>query len=361
MKSLLMRLALSRQAIGLALALLSAAAVIAASGSSPTEALSAMLIGAVGDLPAAAGESIKAGRPILPNELLRLLAKATPLILSGLAVAVALKAGLFNIGAEGQILVGAFAAAAVGAAWSGVPSFVHLPMCLLAAMATGAVWAGLAGFLKAWRGAHEVIVTIMLNYIAILATHYLVNGPARDPSSLAPATRLVQPGARLWALDGGTNFSAGIALALAAAIGVSLLFSRLRLGFEIRAVGENPIASRVAGIPVRRTVVIAMAISGALAGLAGAVEVLGVHRRFLDAFSPGYGFDSIAVAFLGNMNPAGIVASGCLFGGLASGAVHMEAYTSTPRQIAGILQAVVILAVAVRATRRSRSASGGRQ
>ena len=360
MKSALLRLAWSRQAIGLAAALFTAAAVIAATGSSASEALRTMVVGAVGDLPAAVAESLKSHRLILPNEILRLLAKATPLILSGLAVAVALRGGLFNIGAEGQILVGAFAAAVLGAAWPGLPAYIHLPACLLAAMLAGASWAAIAGVLKAWKGAHEVIVTIMLNYIAIQLTHYLVNIPARDPSSLAPATRLIQPGARLWALEGGTNFSAGIGLALAAAAGVWYLFARTRLGFEIRAVGENQLASRLAGIPVSATVVLAMAISGALAGLAGGVEVLGVHRRYLDAFSPGYGFDSIAVAFLGNLHPAGIVASACLFGGIAGGAVHMEAYTNTPRQIAGIIQAVVILAVAARWPVFSRSRDGQR-
>jgi simple sugar transport system permease protein len=307
-----------------------------------------MLFGAIGDVPGAVRESIASHRIVIPSELLRSLAKATPLLLSGLAVAVALRAGMFNIGAEGQILLGAFAAAAVGAGWHGAPMAVHLPLCLVAGMASGAVWSAIAGALKAWRGAHEVIVTIMLNYVAIQITHYLVNGPARDPGSLAPATRAVEPTARLWALEGGSNFSAGIAIALLCALAVWFLFAKTRLGFELRAVGENPRAARSAGISVPRTLVISMALSGALAGLAGAVEVLGVHRRYLDAFSPGYGFDSIAVAFLGNLTPGGIVASACMFGGIAAGAVQMEAYTNTPRQIAGIIQAVVILVVAAK-------------
>ncbi len=361
MKSLLVRCAMSRQAVGLFMAIIVAAGIIAATGSNAAEALSAMFYGAIGDIPSAVSESFKSHRLVLPNEPLRLIAKATPLILSGLAVAVALRAGLFNIGAEGQILVGAFAAATVGAAWPGTPAILHLPACLVAGMLAGASWAAIAGALKAWRGAHEVIVTIMLNYVAIQLTHYMVNGPARDPSSLAPATRLIQPGARLWALEGGTNFSAGIVLAVAAAVAVWHLFARLRIGFEIRAVGENPEAARMAAIPVARTMIVAMAISGALAGLAGAVEVLGVHRRYLDAFSPGYGFESIAVAFLGNLHPAGIIASACLFGGIAGGAVHMEAFTSTPRQIAGIVQAVVILAVAVRWNAAGRADRNARQ
>lgn len=351
MTRLVRRVLLSRQALGLAMAGAAAWVIIAMSGGNSREALSAMLIGAFGDLPDAVRRAVTSGDLSIPNEALRALAKATPLLLSGLAVALAMRAGLFNIGAEGQLLVGAFAAAWAGAAWHGLPAGLHVAGSLAVGAAAGAAWAAVAGALKAWRGAHEVIVTIMLNYVAIQLTHYLVNGPARDPDSLAPATRVVLPTARLWAIEGGANFSTGFGLALAAAVGYHFLFRRLRLGFEIRAVGRNPQAARCAGIHVPRTMVTAMALSGALAGLAGAVEVLGVHRRFLDAFSPGYGFDSIAVALLGNLNPLGIVASACLFGGLGSGAVHMEAFTNTPRQIAGIIQAIAILVVAVRARR----------
>ena len=338
----------SNATAGLAAAVVAAAAIIAASGQSPVEALSAMLRGAVGDLPQAWRDTVATGRPAVPNEALRSLAKATPLLLSGLAVALALRAGLFNIGAEGQLLIGAFAAAWVGAHVTGLPLWLHLPMALAAGCLGGAAWASIAGVLKAWRGAHEVIVTIMLNYVAIQITHYLVNGPARDPASLAPATRVIQPSAMLWAMEGGTNFSAGFVVALAAAAAFAILFRRFRLGFELRAAGSNPAAAQAGGVPVARITVLAMAMSGGLAGLAGAVEVLGVHRRYLDAFSPGYGFDSIAVALLGNLHPGGIVASACLFGGIASGALQMEAFTHVPRQIAGVIQAVIILAVAAR-------------
>jgi simple sugar transport system permease protein len=316
-----------------------------------------MVLGAVGDLPGAATAAFTRGEVSVPNELLRSLAKATPLLLSGLAVAFALRAGLFNIGAEGQLLLGACAAAWVGYSWHGVPPIVHVLCGLGTGALAGAIWAGVAGVLKAWRGAHEVIVTIMMNYIAILFTHWLVNGPARDVTSLAPATPQVLPTARLWAVEGGPNFSAGFAIAVLAVPVVSFILGRTALGFEIRAIGASPDAARSAGIPVGRATVWAMAVSGALAGLAGSIEVLGVHRRFLDAFSPGYGFDSIAVALLGNLNPVGVLGSACLFGGLAAGATHMEAYAGTPRQIAGVIQAVVIMAVGIRflhARRHSR-------
>jgi len=335
-----------------------AGALIAYAGGDPVQSLLQMLSGAIGDVPAAIVAAVTHGKIAVPNELLRSLAKATPLLLSGLAVAIALRAGLFNIGAEGQLLLGGCAAAWVGYSWHGLPPILHVLCALVVGSLVGASWASVAGALKAWRGAHEVIVTIMLNYIAILVTHWLVNGPARDVTSLAPATPRILPTARLWAVEGGANFSAGFALAVLAVPAAAYLLNRTALGFEIRAVGANPDAARSAGISLGRTMVTAMAISGALAGLAGAVEVLGVHRRFLDAFSPGYGFDGIAVALLGNLNPIGVLGSACLFGGLSAGATHMEAYTGTPRQVAGIIQGVVILAVGVRLIASRRPGSG---
>lgn len=319
----------------LALALLVAAAVLWASGGQPLTAFSALAQGAFGDL----------------NSLLRTLAKATPLLFTGLAVALALRAGLFNIGAEGQLLVGGLAAAWVGFAVTGLPAFLHLPLCMAAGVVAGGLWAFVPGLLRAWRGAHEVIVTIMMNYIAIQMTHYLVNNPLKDPTTSATATPRILPTAHLWALTGEqarTNFSAGFFLALLAALLVAFLLRRTALGYEIRAVGLGAEAARAAGIRIGRTLVTAMTLSGALAGLAGAVEVLAVHRRFYDQFSPGYGFDSIAVALLGGLHAGGITLSALLFGGLHSGAIAMEAAAGTPRQIAGIVQAVVIIAVGAR-------------
>lgn len=341
-----------------AAAIVIAWALVGLTGGNATEAVRQMIVGAVGDVPEAVRRAVTEGTLVVPNELLRSLAKATPLMLTGLGVALALRGGLFNIGAEGQLMVGALLAAWTGYGVHGLPAWVHLPLALLCGTAAGAGWAAIAGALKAWRGAHEVIVTIMLNYVAILLTHWLVTGALRDPTSMAPATPQVLPSARLWAMEGGANFSAGFALAVAAVPLVGFLIHRTAIGFEIRAVGHNPVAARSAGIHVQRVTVLVMAMSGGLAGLAGAVEVLGVHRRFLDAFSPGYGFDSIAVALLGNLQAPGVAAAALLFGGLGSGAVQMEAFTGTPRQVAGIIQALVILAVAVRAAallRRSRS------
>lgn len=283
------------------------------------------------------------------NGLLRTLAKATPLLFSGLAVAIGLRAGLFNIGAEGQLLIGGFAAAWAGFAFHGLPTAIHLPLALLAGIVAGGVWGFVPGLLKAWRGAHEVITTIMMNYVAILLTHYLVNGPFKDTTTQQTATPSVLPAAQLWSLPGSaTNFSAGFFLALAAALLVAFLLRRTALGYEIRAVGLGPDAARAAGISVPRTLVIAMTLSGALAGLAGAVEVLGVHHRFFDQFSPGYGFDSIAVSLLGGNTAGGVVLASLLFGGLKNGATMMYTNTQTPIQITGVVQAIVILAIGVR-------------
>ena len=333
---------LGQPAAAVGVALVAAGLIIGITGGNPFAAYGALAEGAFGGAPA----------------LFRTLAKSTPLILTGLAVALALRAGLFNIGAEGQLVVGGLAAAWVGFAAQGLPSFIHLPIAVVAAGAAGALWAFVPGILKAWRGTHEVIVTIMMNYIAFELTHYLVNGALRDRTSGMTATPMVLPSARLVnagdlnPLYSGTNLSAGLVLALLAAAAMAFLFRRTALGFEIRAVGLGAEAARANGIPVGRTLVTAMVLSGALAGVAGAVEVLGVHRRFLEAFSPGYGFDSIAVALLGNLHAGGVTLAAILFGGLNSGALNMELMSQTPRQISGIVQALIILAVAARFVRK---------
>lgn len=351
------RLAAACRPVGaLVLGLAVAALVIAVTGGNPTEAFAALGRGVFGDVPKLFATLLQKHELHLTNEMYRTLGKATPLLFSGLAVAVALRAGLFNIGVEGQLLVGGLVSAWIGYSVTGLPTAAHLPLALAAGMAGGALWALLPGLLKAWRGAHEVIVTIMMNYIAIHLCHYLVTNPLLEPAATnpnnAPRTPLVLATAQLWSAPGVPGFSAGFGLALLAAFAVSVLLRRTALGFEIRAVGLGPEAARAAGLPVGRTLVVAMLISGALAGLAGAVEVLGNHHRYFDAFSPGYGFDSIAVALLGNLGAFGVTLSSLAFGGLASGAITMEAYTDTPRQIAGIVQAIVILVVGARALRR---------
>jgi simple sugar transport system permease protein len=287
------------------------------------------------------------------------LSRFTPLLLTGLAVALGLRAGLFNIGAQGQMVCGALAAAVVGllgaeggskgGSW---PPFLHLPATLLAGMAAGALWGALPGLLKAVRGVHEVISTILLNYIAIKFADYIVSHLVKDPKSMAVQTPLMAKSAWLPPLVPGANLTPGLALALLATVAFVLLFRRVALGFAIRAVGQGMEAARAAGIPVGPILTLTMALSGALAGLAGAIEVMGVHHRFVQGVAGSYGFDGIAVALLGGLNGGGVTLSALFFGALANGAAFMQLQTDVPDSIAILVQAVVILFVALRFRRR---------
>lgn len=312
-----------------------AALAVLLSHGSPTEAFSSMFRSALGS-GTALGET---------------LVKTIPLVLTGLAVAVGLRAGLFNIGAEGQLLVGALAAAWVGYAVD-LPAVVHVPLCLAAGVVGGALWAFVPGLLKAGKGVHEVITTIMLNYTAFYFTHYLVTATLKDPHTMAPQTPEMHESAWLATLTHTSVLHWGILIALLAVVGYRVLMSRSVIGFELKAVGLSPDAARAAGISVPGTLVRAMLISGALAGIAGAVEVMGIHHKFYDQFSPGYGFDSIAVAFLGNTTAVGTALSAGLFGALRNGAIGMHIDTETPKEIVTLIQAVVIVFAGMKFLRR---------
>jgi ABC-type uncharacterized transport system permease subunit len=319
-------------AVVFVVAVIVAAVVIALSGSPPLPALAAWWEGAV-SAPGA-----------LPESLLN----TTPLLFTGLAVAVGLLAGQFNIGVEGQLLVGALASAWVGFTVSGLPAPLHVLLALVVGALAGAIWGWIPGILKAWRGAHEVITTIMMNYIAIYLTQYLVTKVWKDPNSMSPQTPEALPSAWLPTLIEGTRLSVGLVIALVTALILWYLLKRTVWGYELRAVGANPEAARAAGIQVSRVIWASMAISGAIGGLAGAVEVLGVHHRYYDQFSPGYGFDGIAVALLGNNHPLGAVLAGFVFGAMKNGAVYMQSVTvpAVPREITTVVQAVIIFFLA---------------
>lgn len=273
----------------------------------------------------------------------------TPLVFAGLAVALAFHGGLFNIGVEGQLVLGGLAAGWAGFAITGLPAFMHLPLALACGVLAGAAWGGVAGLLKARRGVHEVISTIMLNYVAFRVTSYLVSpaGPLKAEGQL-PATPFVLDSARLARFIPPTRFSGGIFIALAAALLVGWVLWRTRLGYRLRAVGQNPSAAEYGGIQPQRHILITMALSGGLAGLAGAVEVLGLHYRFYDAFSPGYGFDAIAIALLGQLHPLGVVAASLLFGALRAGSVQMQQSAGVTRDIIFAISGVIIFFVALR-------------
>ncbi|NMB24734.1 MAG: ABC transporter permease [Firmicutes bacterium] len=271
------------------------------------------------------------------------LVSITPLIFTGLSVAFAFRTGLFNIGAEGQLIMGQMGAAVAGYALTGLPAIVHVPLALLAGALVGAIWAGIPGLLKAKLGAHEVINTIMMNYIALYLTHYLVVGPLKGHSYL-PVTKQVLDSAKLWRFIPPTRANTGFFVALLMAALVYFILWRTTLGYECRAVGLNSDAAEYAGINVSRNLVFSMMISGALAGMGGAVQVLGVQHRFYDLFGfTGYGFDGIAVALLGNNHPLGVIAGASLFGILARGSQNMQSMAQVPKEIIGIVQAAVVL------------------
>ncbi|MCL4301501.1 MAG: ABC transporter permease [Anaerolineae bacterium] len=273
------------------------------------------------------------------------LVAATPYIFTGLAVAVGFRGGLFNIGGEGQLLVGAAVAVIIGYSFQ-LPAVIHLPLALLGGMAGGALYASIPGILKAKTGAHEVINTIMLNYIAFRFFDWAFTGPLRRPGGDRPVTAEIFPTAYLPQLFEGYRFHWGFFLALLTAFVIWWLLFKTTLGFEIRTVGANPNAARYGGIKITRIIVLTMAISGGLAGLAGTNEVLGLNHFLAGGFSSGYGFDAIALALLGKSHPLGVVLAALLFGTLRNGATRMQSIASIPIDIISIVQALVIVFIA---------------
>lgn len=290
------------------------------------------------------------------------LVRATPYIFAGLAVALAFRCGLFNIGAEGQLLLGALFAAAAGFGIKGLPAIIHLPLTLLSGMAGGFVWGAIPGLLKARTGAHEVITTIMLNYIAAQLAGYLLNGPWKDPNPLnvTAQTPRIAAAARLPNLVPGLH--SGVLLALVVAVAVWYFLWKTTWGFEIRTVGANSAAAAYAGIDVSRNVVLAMGLSGLLAGLAGAVQVAGVNYRSTLGFNVGYGFDSIAIALLGKNTVVGVALAAILFGALRNGATLMQFRTQISADIISVIQALMLIFIAaeqiIRWLYRVRAAPG---
>ena len=277
---------------------------------------------------------------------------STPYIFAGLAVALAFKGGLFNIGAEGQLALGSLIAAWLGfglpALVGPLPAIVHVPVALVGGALAGAAWGAIPGWLKAKTGGHEVINTIMMNYLALLLAGYLLNGPWKDPNPLnvIAQTPAIAKTARLLPIFEGLRFHWGAILALLVAFAVYWLLWKTTLGFEIRTVGANPSAARYAGIGVGRTLVVTMGLSGFLAGLAGSVEVIALNFGHTLSFSLGYGLDSITVALLGKSHPAGVVLAALLFGAMRSGATRMQFLTQVPVDIISVIQALVLLFVA---------------
>ena len=282
------------------------------------------------------------------------LVRAVPLMLTGGAVAVAFRAGVFNIGAEGQLLVGATAATAVALALPGAGYGTAL-LAMMAGAIAGGLWAGIAALLRARFGVLEVISTIMLNFVALHAVSYLVRGPLQEPTRVYPQTSSIADAIQLGRIPGAGRLHIGVLIAIAILLASGWIFRHTAAGFRLLAVGESFSAAESAGlIDVRRTTRRAFMASGALAGLAGAIEVLGVTYSLYDNISPGYGFTAIAVALLAGLDPWRVIFSATLFGALEAGAGAMQRDANVPSTLVSVIEALLILAVIAVQTLRWR-------
>jgi simple sugar transport system permease protein len=314
--------------IAIILALLVGAVILALSGADPVVAYQALFRGAFGSA----------------RYIQRTLEKATPLIFAGLAVAFGFKAGIFNIGAQGQLLMGALTAGFVGFAVKGLPPAIHIPLALLSGAVAGAFFGAIPGALRAYSGAHEVITTIMLNYVAINITDYLSDGPLKDtsPGNIVARLPLIEPSAKIPLLG---PVPVGFIIALVVAGLIAYVLERTTFGFEINSVGLNPHASTYAGMKTKLLIVSALVVSGLLAGVGGAVETQGVVGRFQPGFNTGLGFDGLTVALLGRNNPFGVILAALLLGAMRGGANLMQFDAKVSANIIDVIQGLMLLFV----------------
>ena len=320
--------------LAMVIALLVGVLLLLLLGTDPFEAYSALIQGALGNV----------------SGITQTLTKATPLLLVGLGICIAFRGGVINIGGEGQIVVGALAATAFGVGFGNLPALILLPLTLISGATAGLIWGGIPGLLKARLGVNEILTTVMMNQIALRLMNFLLRGPMLDPEHVAAGTSIPQSAAlpeSIWLtrLVPRTLFHSGAILAVLLALAVYFLLWRTTIGYRIRAVGLNPHASRYAGIPVPKYVTLSLALSGMLCGLAGAVEVLGVHHRMLEGLSGGYGFSGIVAALFGKLHPLGAIPASALFGALLVGADKMQRAVQVPSALAIALQGLVVLFV----------------
>ncbi len=320
----------------LAAAFAASALLIIVAGGDPRLALGALVEGAFGSADAWSEVGVR----------------TAPLLLTGLAVAIAFRAGIWNIGAEGQLLLGAIVVAALGAPLAGWPAWCAAPAALVAAALAGAAWAGIAAVLRTTRGVDEVISTIMLNFVALGLVGWLVHGPLMEAAGAYPQSDAVSSAVRLPRLFSGYRVHVGLLLAGLAAAGAWVLLFRTALGFEMRAAGLNPIAARLAGLRTGSAVAQALLYSGALAGLAGGIEVSAVTFRLYENFSPGYGFTAIAVALLGRLHPLGVLGAALFFAALDVGSLAMQRVAGVSSVLVAAVQAIVILTLLALEQRR---------
>lgn len=268
-----------------------------------------------------------------------------PLIFTGLAVAVGFKTGLFNIGGEGQMVMGAFVTAIVAISLKSLPGIVLIPISILAGGFAGSAWSFLPGYLKTKTGAHEVVTTIMMNYVGILAASYLLMKYFKEDGPI-PQTAFIPEAARLTELIEYSRLTTAIFIALGVVIVTEIFFKKTKLGYKMQVVGQNPSAAEYAGINSNRMMQLSMQMSGFIAGLAGATIVMGVLHRFITNFSPGFGFTGIAVAVLGRNKPIGVLFAALLFGALQTGGLTMQLFAKIPMDLMVVIQGLVILFVA---------------
>ena len=317
--------------------------------------IGALLIGAIFIL-LAKSDPVRAYQVMLTGPfsssfgLTETLVRTTPLLLTGLGIIISFRSGVLNIGGEGQILIGAIAAAGVALKFEALPSLILFPLVLLSGAAAGGIWGGIAGFLKARLNVNEILSTVMLNQIAAQLYLLLIRGILIDPQEVAygtgvPQTALVPSAVWLSRLIPGTRLNTGFVLALVLAVAVYVLLMKTTVGYRLRAVGAGPEAAKYAGINVPFYMVLSMFLAGALAGLAGTVEVLGVHHRALEDISAGYGFSAIVAALFGRLHPIGVIPASILFGALILGADMMQRAVSIPAAIVMVIQGFIILFV----------------
>lgn len=322
----------SAKSVGaLFVALALGALLLTAAGYSPIRAYGAIVKGAVGS------------RSALINTLIQMV----PLLFTGLSFAFASRAGLISLGMEGQMLTGAMAAAVAGAWELPLPPLIHILFAMTSGIMAGGLWGLLTGYLKVKFGANEFIVTIMLNYIAQFLTSYVTSGPLRDETSMISQTRLVCRSALLPKLIPGRGLTIALLLGIFCAVGVWFFMEKTRPGYETRAVGYSPVGAETAGIPIGAVTMRTMFISGAIAAMAGVSMVLGPNERFIDGFSPGYGFNGIAVAYLAGTSPLGIIPSAFVFGGLRAGSLVLNMTQRIQPEFSDMVQALVIIFVAM--------------
>jgi len=312
---------------GILIALLCSGAMIQAAGVSPAMAFSALLSGAFGNL----------------NSLAETLLKASPLLLTALGMCAAFQCRLWNIGAEGQLYLGALAATVGGMYLPLSSPWLAVPALILCSFLAGGCWAVIPGWLKARFGVSEIITTIMMNYIAIFLVSYAVHGPLRDPQGYLPQSAALPEAAMLPILMARTRLHAGILLGVASASVLYILFKKTTLGFQMRIVGHSPLAARYSGIHVERILLFSMMLSGGLAGIAGMGEVIGVHHRLLETISPGYGYSAIVIALLSYLHPLVAVVVSVLFAGLIVGADAMQRAAGLPSALAMVIQGLLVL------------------